>query len=424
MASTRQLPSGQFQGRYRDALGRDRSAGGSFTQETQALKAAILAEHKAQQPDAVDVKGGKIPWDSWFEEWHGSRVVAYGTDEQYRSTAVNHISPYWGRTKLADIKELEVHRWIRSMLHPPKGVEAKSPWTVRSALMLFKTSLNAAAKAKRIGASPAADVPYPDMPDGLERFLTPEEVERIAFHLSGVHSLLLWMGVQTGMRFGEMAGLHWNRLDLERGVIQVVETFDQKAMVINPVPKDKEKRTVPLPDDLVGLLINYRDHAAPTRKVACGIPHKIGKCSGDVVFRGARGAPFRSSDWGKNVFHKAVQLGGVEGRVRPHDLRHTYASWLIQEGVSMAEVALRMGHSDWEVTQKYAHLADTGFDEVRAALARKRAMPVVVEQDDLESRVAELERMVADLVRATPRATPPPLAALVDPSSRTGQHAM
>lgn len=402
MASTRRLPSGKYQGRYRDSLGQDQSAG-SFTQEKQALRAAILAEEQARQPDAVDVRGGKIPWGMWFDEWHESRSVAYATDEQYRSLAVNHLKPKWGLARIADIKELEIQRWLKSKQHPKDGTPM-SPWTARAVLMLFKTSLNAAVKAKRIGSSPAASVPYPDLPDGIERFLTPEEVDAIAFNLSGVNALLAWTGVQTGMRIGEMAGLHWNRLDLERGAVNVVEVFDQKAMKISPVPKDKERRTIPLPDDLVRLLINHRDNG-PRRQQTCGIPHKVGKCSGDIVFRGGRGAPIRSSDWGKNVLKKAVVAGGVEGRVRVHDFRHTYASWLIQEGVSIPEVALRMGHSDWEVTQKYAHLGDDGFDKVKEALARKLNSPEPEPTGDLESRVAELERLVADLLRATPRAT-------------------
>lgn len=424
MASTRELPSGKFQGRYRDALGRDQSAG-TFTQEKQALKAAIVKEDEASKPGAIDVTGSKIPWGQWFDLWHDSRVISYATDEQYRSLAVNHLVPRWGRVRLVDITELEIQKWVKSMLQPKdKATPAKSPWTVRSALMLLKTSLNAAVP-KRLTVSPAKDVPFPDLPDGLERFLTPEEVDRIAFQLAGVNALLLWTGVQTGMRFGEMAGLHWNRLDLNRGAVQVVEAFDQKAMVINPLPKDKEHRTIPLPPDLVDLLTQHRDHTAPARKQTCGIPHKAGRCSGDIVFRGGRGAPLRSSDWGKNIWHKAVAAAGVEGRVRPHDLRHTFASWLIQEGVQIPEVANRLGHSDWETTQKYSHLADTGFDDVLSAIERKRGStrepePVL----DLDARVSELERVVADLLRATPRATDGGFAALYDATPVIGEKAI
>lgn len=424
MASTRKLPSGKYQGRYRDALGRDQSAG-TFTQEKQALRAAIVKENEASKPGAIDVTGSKMPWGQWFDQWHDSRVISYATDEQYRSIAINHLVPHWGTVKLADITELEIQKWVKSMLQPKdKKVTPKSPWTVRAALMLLKTSLNAATP-KRIAVSPAKDIPFPDLPDGLERFLTPEEVERIAFHLSGVNALLLWTGVQTGMRFGEMAGLHWSRLDLDRGAVQVVEAFDQKAMVINPLPKDKEQRTIPLPPDLVDLLAQHRERTASGRQPTCGVPHKAGKCSGDIVFRGGRGAPLRSSDWGKNIWKRAVSSAGVEGRVRVHDLRHTFASWLIQEGVPIPEVANRLGHSDWETTQKYAHLADTGFDNVLAAIERKRGTTRDPEPvGDLESRVAALESKMDELLRATPRATSGLLTAVVHDGSTFAEQAL
>lgn len=400
MAWTVVKDNGKYQGLYRDPRGKTRSAG-VWTQEAQALREAGRKESESRDPGAIDVDGAKIPWGAWFEKWHDSRTLAYGTEEQYRSTAANHLMPEWEHTPIGEIDELEIQRWIKGMLKPKdRTVKPKSPWTVRAALMLFKTSLNAAVP-KRLAVSPAKDVPYPDLPEGLERFLTPDEVDAIAFQFRGVNSLLLWTGVQTGMRFGEMAGLHWNRLDLDRGVIRVVEMFDQKAMVINPLPKDKEERTLPLPPNLVTLLTQYRDHAAPPRKASCELPHKVGRCSGDLVFRGGRGAPLRSSDWGKNIWHKAVTMAGVEGRVRPHDMRHTYASWLIQGGVSMAEVAKRMGHSDWEVTQKYAHLSDDGFDEVIAALERKQGIVHAVPDApvDLEDRVMVLEQQVAELLR-------------------------
>lgn len=399
MAWTRLLPSGKYQGIYRDALGREQSAG-TFTQRAEALRKAGKIEDDQRQPGALDVEGGKITLGSWWELWHESRVLAYATDDCYRSTAANHILPVWGEKRLMDITTIELSRWVKNMIHPPKrsGEKPRSPWVVRNALMLMKTMLNAAVVDKRLGSSPAKNVPYPDLPEGLERYLTPDEVEGITFYMDGVNSLLVWVGVQTGLRFGEIAGLHWPRLDLDRGVIQVVEKFDQKAYVVDPLPKDKEQRTVPLPADLVRLLVRYREHAAPEPKTTCGLRHTSGRCIGDLVFRGARGAPLKSNDWGKGPWKRALTLAGIEGRVRPHDMRHTYASWLIQEGLPLPELARVMGHSDWEVTRRYAHLSDAGFDDVRAALTRRRGIdPAPQPPADLGDRLAALEAELSEL---------------------------
>lgn len=372
MAWTVLRENGKYQGCYRNAAGETRSAG-TYTQQKQALKAAILKEDEQRKPNAIDPKDGRVTWGRWFEEWFESHQMAYSTEQGYRSTADCHLIPKWRDTRLVDIDHLEVARWVKDMLKPKrKGVKPKSVWTVRASLMLFKTTLNAAVFAKRIGVSPAAHTPYPDLPTAMERYLTPDEVEAIAFHLDGLNSVIMWTLVQTGMRPSELGGLHWRRLDLERGTIQIVEKFDQKAGVIDPLPKDNEQRSVPLPEDLVMMLRRYRDHAAPERRETCGVPHSAGRCIGDLVFRGPRLAPFKSNEWGKGPWKRAMQASGFEGHARPYDLRHTYASWLLQQSVHLAELAKMMGHSDWEVTRKYAHLSEQGYDTVRQALTDHR----------------------------------------------------
>jgi integrase len=372
MAWTVLRDSGLYQGCYRNSAGQVRSVG-TFTQRKQALREAVLAESEQRRPGAVDPKDGQILWGAWFELWHDSRSLAYSTDTTYRSTADCHVMPTWRSVPLVDITELEILRWVKQLRRA-----GASPWVIRNALMLLKASLNAAVRAKRLTVSPATHVPYPDLPVGSERYLTPDEVEAIVFYMDGANALLVWTLVQTGLRFGELAGLHWRRLDLERGAIQVVEKFDQKAGVIDPLPKDNEQRSVPLPDDLVAMLIQHRDRTAPGRGRTCGIPHAGGRCVGDLVFRGPRGAPLRSNEWGRGPWKRALALAEIEGRVRPHDMRHTYASWLLQQGVHLAELARMMGHSDWEVTRKYAHLSQQGFETVRQAIIdhRQAARPV------------------------------------------------
>lgn len=361
MAWTVLLSSGRYQGRYRDANNKERSAG-TYTQAAEAMREAGAKEKEQRGPLAMDIDGAKISWGAWFELWHSSRSVAFATDSTYRSTAANHVLPDWENTRLIDIKPLLVSQWVVRMSRAKK-----SPYVIRNALMLFKTSLNAAVDDDRLARNPAKKIPYPDLPQGTERFLTPDEVEKIAFCMDGMNSTILWTAVQTGMRFGEISGLHWSRVNFELRTIDVVEQFDQKARVIKSSPKDKESRTIPMSADLVTMLKFYRNATEDHRKEKCGEQHLTGKCTGDLVFRGARLAPITSKEWGRGVWHKSRIMAGVE-HARPHDLRHTYASWLLQQGVHLAELAQMMGHSKWEVTQKYAHFSKESLDNVRNAI--------------------------------------------------------
>ncbi len=366
MGWTQKLPSGKFQGRYRNLNGDSRSAG-TFTQKKQAQKAADKAEDEQRKPGVLNVDGGKIRWGDWFDSWHETRIVSYSTDTTYRSTVDNHIRPYWGDTKLADIESIGVSKWVKK-LH----TDGASPYTIRNAVVLFKNSLNAAVNANRLVRNPVDGVRLPAMPEATERFLTRNEVEAITFYLDGFNALVVWTAVQTGLRFGELAGLHWSRVDLDRGTIQVVEKFDQKAKRIDPMPKDRETRMVPLPDDLVDKLRKHRDNSTPDR--TCGLQHTAGRCTGDLVFRGPRGAALQSNAWGRGPWKTALELAGITDRVRPHDMRHTFASWLIQDGVPLSDIAPVMGHSDVEMSRRYSHLdEDVSHERVRSAISRASA---------------------------------------------------
>src|SRR5688572_15677219 len=105
MAWTRMLASGKYQGVYRDANGKEQSAG-TFTQEAEAKREAGAREKEQRGASPTDIEGAKITWGAWFELWHSSRILAYATDSLYQSIAANHVLPDWETTRLMDIKTL------------------------------------------------------------------------------------------------------------------------------------------------------------------------------------------------------------------------------------------------------------------------------------------------------------------------------
>jgi integrase len=203
----------------------------------------------------------------------------------------------------------------------------------------------------------------PSRPPAGERFLTPAEFAALTeefWDAFGVAAIALMAG--CGLRWGEATGLHRHRMDRERGWLRVVETWDPKAGQIKAYPKGKKARDVPVPT-WVGEIL---DRLPILPAADCAHVHAAGRCRSNLVLHGA-GQMTDVNNWRKRVWAPALGRAKI-GHARPRDLRHTYASWLVQNGVSIEEVPRLLGQASSVVTQRYAHLADTRKDSVLTAL--------------------------------------------------------
>jgi integrase len=246
-----------------------------------------------------------------------------------------------------------------------------APSTVANCYHLLSASLKAAVLAGKIAASPCVSIALPRKPPPDERYLTWEEVEAITHFLQPRDSLLVWFLVGTGVRWGEGVGAHRHRLDLERRRLDVHEVWDQRTREVKPYPKGRQKRSVPLPAWLVERLKSYiPDEPA---RASCGSPHRQGsRCRSGLILPGRDGKVIDYDMWRRTRWLDACAKAKI-GDVTIHDLRHTYASWLLQSGVTLEALCDLLGHASLQTTMRYAHLADTQWDAVRAALDAKSA---------------------------------------------------
>jgi integrase len=138
------------------------------------------------------------------------------------------------------------------------------------------------------------------------------------------------LAAHTGLRRGSLFNLRWDQVDLANGVMRIPRTKSGRPL------------SVPLNATAKGTLEKlYADRDA---EVAYVFPHKSGPNVGDPV-----------QDI-KNGFHAALKIAEIEDFTW-HDLRHTFASWLMMRGASLRSVAELLGHQSMKMTMRYAHLS-------------------------------------------------------------------
>lgn len=362
MAWSERLPTGKYRGTFRDSYGRKRTApGGPFTHKAEALRAAAAAESAARRESWRDHAAGMRPWSEWSEAWWLTRTVEPGTLLTQASIRDVHLLPRWGNVPLVSIRRGDVKAWARQLLD-----SGLAPATVQRILALLSASLKGAVEEGILDRNPAASIRLPMGQQAVERYLTGAELDAICTELPTLSDRLVAETLTaTGLRWGELAGLHRDRVDWARGFIRVVEVHDEKTGHMKAYPKGRRTRVVPVPRRLLDQLAEL-----PIVGQDCGVPHRVGDCRGPLLFTSPEGRVLRVSNWAR-TWRAAVVRSGV-GHARIHDLRHSFASWLIQGGVPLAEIGRLMGHQSTATTAKYAHLGQAPMDTVVEAIERAR----------------------------------------------------
>ncbi len=373
MAWTERLPSGRWRGSYRLPNGQIRSAG-TFDHKKAAHDAAIQAEGLTKRPGWRDPRAGQTPWRAWHAVWWPTRSIEPTTSSGERSMVDVHIMPRWGDVALADIKRHDVQAWVTGIVTEKLGDDDEPRYrtasTARRILNVFVSSLTAAVDAELLVANPALRIKLPPIPPGRQVFLTRAQYAQLAAQVPGREDrAVLDFLVGTGARWGEMAGLHVHNLDLVRGVATIADTTDGNE--IKPYPKGRRQRRVPI----LQWMVDYLDVPEPT---PCGLPHRtVRKCPSGLLFPGARGGARDDRNFWHRVLSPALDAAGLtELGLTIHDLRHTYASWLVQDGVPLTRVAELLGHASTRTTEIYAHFAPATGRDIEQAMRDPRGAHV------------------------------------------------
>lgn len=202
--------------------------------------------------------------------------------------------------------------------------------TVNRELSCIKHMLNKAVHWGYLSQNPLRDVKDFKEPPARVRYLTDVEIEILLNCCYGHIKSIVIVALTTGMRKGEILNLKWQDIDLRNRVITIRDT------------KNNESRTIHMNETLYEMLRS--------------LGPEIGE---QYVFVKEDGKPFGDIRTG---FRAALRRAGIKN-FRFHDLRHTFASKLVMNGVDIRTVQTLLGHKDITMTMRYSHLSNAHLRE-------------------------------------------------------------
>lgn len=371
MAWVEKLPSGKWRGGYIDRNGRKQQLGG-FGVRKHALNWAADGEQAALRGEDYTARAGRTPFREFAERWQAARVVERSTADRERHR-YDVIIDRWGDVPIGAIGVLELQAWVKELQ------QQMAAGTVRKYHGLMSSILTAATlpPQRLITENPARHVRLPKVPRGREVYLTHEQVD--ALDVAGadreISQTLTWFLPYTGFRLGEALGLHLPRINWLRRTVAAVdvightsEGFHHQEYTKGDSDSWSPMREVPLVKEVLNRMSEHVRNYPP---IDCGL-HK--DCSGLVFWTrkyGREPVPILGQTYSRHIFKPAAAAAKLPANVRPHDLRHTYASWLVQAGVSLHEVQYLLGHESIRTTERYAHHAPGVGDAARLALEQR-----------------------------------------------------
>jgi integrase len=339
-----------WEARYRGPDGKERSR--SFPTKRRAHQFLVVVEAEKHRGDWRDPALARTTLDDWVAEWEQTTVhLRAATRDLYRYLLRCHVLPRFGPVQLGRITAIDVRAWLAEL-----SSSGLSPSTVRKAYGVLNRVLNTAVECGLITSSPCAAVKPPPEPARPMRFLSASQVADLAEAIDPEYTVLVYTAAYTGLRWGELAGLQRQQIDLGRGAITVVEQLTEVngTLALGPPKTAAARRRVALPAFLVHL---FEGHLAERAE-----PGPTG-----LVFSALEGGPMRRSNFRRRQWEPATRRSGLEG-LRFHDLRHTAVALAIEAGAHPRALMERLGHSSVNVTLgRYGHLLP-GQDE---AIARR-----------------------------------------------------
>ena len=303
--------------------------------QTLAEKREILKEQKQAQAAAKErhekenITFGQFWNDTYFPTYKIGRKES--TTRKGQEHFKNWIEPVIGNVPLKDLKPFAIEKIKKNILGA-----GKAPRTLQYVLATLRQAWNTARlNGLVVSDSPTKQIKIPKVDNKRVRFLSYEEAGTLLIALQEADTLthdLALLSLNCGLRFGEIAALKWGHIDIDRGIIEVVD------------PKGVQGRP-----------------AFMTGKIKTMFKNMKRRNPDEYIFTKENGDKLNDPP---RIFHDTVAALGLNNGVTDprrkvyfHTCRHTFASWHVSAGTDIYAVKSLLGHSNISMTERYSHLA-------------------------------------------------------------------
>ncbi len=303
-----------------------REPGGPTKKVAEQALAARKADIARERFDLHDIKPSPL-----FEDF-AKKYLEYAKDNKRSwnrdEYALRRLVPFFGDQRLNQIRPFLIEAYKSQ-----RKAEVK-PVTVNRELALLKYMFNLAIKWGKTSSNPMNDVKPFKIGEKPERVLSDEESERLIEASPDFLEPIVIMALHTGMRKGEILGLRWSMLNFGNGAITVEKSKSGKC------------RSIPMHDRVRETLMRLEKN-------------------GEYVFTKNGGEPMKNI---RNPFEAAQKRARICPRCTFHDLRHTFATRLVENGCDLVSVMQFLGHSQIATTMRYSHPSPEHMREAIASL--------------------------------------------------------
>jgi len=285
---------------------------------------------------------------TWYE-LYAQPNIRTATANRYQLFIDDYITPWIGNIKLSKLTARDLQKLYKNLtengrVRPDKqGSYSLSTTTVHSVHLMLHCALERAVKERLIQRNPTDDCVAPKVQRKEMNILRPEDLKAYLSAAEGRNALpMFYLELVSGLRKGELGALRWDDLDVENRTISVSKQYvrNPNGEVTLSRPKTETSvRKVSIPQEAVDLLsLEHSKHP-----------------DNPYMFPSSATGEMYYPDSIVKLHEKILRDSGLE-HIRFHDLRHTFATLALQNGIDVKTVSSMLGHYDAGFTLRtYTH---------------------------------------------------------------------